>query len=208
MYTVFLVGHFNSPTRTPWSGFWVPDFVSIAYPREGGGRLGLLFILIVPFDFYPCSSSVAKSCLTFCTPVECSMPGFPVLPDISEFAQTHVHWVCDAIQPSHPLSPPSPPAFNLSQHQVILPWVDSVSGGRSTGASASASGLPKNTQDRSPLEWTSWISLQSKGLSRVFSNTTVQKHQIVYLFSIWENSLLETSEAICENLKKLWVQFL
>ena len=83
-----------------------------------------------------------------------------------------------------------------------------ASGGRSTGASASASGLPKNTQDRSPLEWTSWISLQSKGLSRVFSNTTVQKHQIVYLFSIWENSLLETSEAICENLKKLWVQFL
>ena len=168
MYTVFLVGHFNSPTRTPWSGFWVPDFVSIAYPREWGGRLGLLFILIVPFDFYPCCSSVAKSCLTFCTPVECSMPGFPVLPDISEFAQTHVHWVCDAIQPSHPLSPPSPPAFNLSQHQVILPWVDSVSGGQSIGSSASV--LPMCIPDWFPLGLTGLISLLSKGLKNLLQH--------------------------------------
>ena len=126
VYKIFLVGHLNLHTKTPWSGFWVPDFVSIASPGEGGGRLELLFILIVPFDFYLHCSSVAKSCLSFCNPMECSMPGFPVLPDISEFAQTHVHWVSDAIQPSYPLSFASPLAFNLSQHHVIFPWVDSL----------------------------------------------------------------------------------
>ena len=58
-----------------------------------------------------------QSCLTLCEPVDCSMPGFPVLHQLPELAQTHVHQVGDAIQPSHPLSLPSPPAFNLSQHQ-------------------------------------------------------------------------------------------
>ena len=64
-----------------------------------------------------CCCSVAKSYLTLCNPMDCSMPGFPVLHHLLEFAQTHVHWVGDAIQPSHPLWPPSPPALNLSQHQ-------------------------------------------------------------------------------------------
>ena len=82
----------------------------------------------------------------------------------------------DAIQPSHPLSSPSP-ALNLSQHQGLFKWVSSPSGGPSIGVSASTSVLPMNTQDWSPLGWTDWIFLQSKGLSRVFSNTTVQKHQ-------------------------------
>ena len=86
-------------------------------------------------------------------------------------------WVGDAIQPSHPLSSPSPPAPNPSQHQSfpmsqLFTW-----GGQSTGVSASASFLPKNIQGWSPSEWTGWISLHSKGLSRIFSNTTVQKHQ-------------------------------
>ena len=66
-----------------------------------------------------CSSSVIKSCTTFCNPMDCSMPGFPVLQYLPKFAQTHVHWVSDAIQPSPPLSSPSNPAFNLSQHQVF-----------------------------------------------------------------------------------------
>ena len=57
--------------------------------------------------------------------MDCSTPGFPVLHDLPEFAQTHVHWFSDAIQPSHPLSPPSPPAFNLSQHQGLFQWVSS-----------------------------------------------------------------------------------
>ena len=63
-------------------------------------------------------------------PMDCSTPGFPVLHHLLEFAQTHVHWVSDAIQPSHPLLPPSPPALNLSQHQGLFQWVDSASGGQ------------------------------------------------------------------------------
>ena len=61
-------------------------------------------------------SSVAQSCQTLCDPMDCSMPGFPIHHQLPELAQTHVHQVGDAIQPSHPLSSPSPPAFNLSQH--------------------------------------------------------------------------------------------
>ena len=122
-------------------------------------------------------SSVAQSCPTLCDPMNCSTPGLPVNHQLLEFTQTHVHRVSDAIQPSHPLSSPSPLAPSPSQHQSfpmsqLFTW-----GGQSIGVSALASVLPMNTQDWSPLEWTSWISLQSKGLSRVFSKTTVQKHQ-------------------------------
>ena len=63
--------------------------------------------------------------LTLCDPMDCSMPGFPVHHQLPEFTQTHVHWVGDAIQPSHPLSSPFPPAFNLSQHQGLFQWVSS-----------------------------------------------------------------------------------
>ena len=65
-------------------------------------------------------SSVAQSCLTLCNPMDCSAPGFPVHHQLPELAQTYVHRVSDAIQPSHPLSSPSPPAFNLSQHQGLF----------------------------------------------------------------------------------------
>ena len=65
-------------------------------------------------------SSVAQLCPTLCDPRDGSTPGFPVHHQLPELAQTHVHRVGDAIQPSHPLSPPSPPAFNLSQHQGLL----------------------------------------------------------------------------------------
>ena len=124
-------------------------------------------------------SSVAQSCLTLCDPIDCSTPGFPVHHQLLELAQTHVHRVGDVIQPSHPLSSPSPPAFNLSQHQGLLQWMNQffASGAQSIGASASASVLPMNIQDWFPLGWTGWISLQSKGLLSVFSNTTFQKHQ-------------------------------
>ena len=70
-------------------------------------------------------TSVTQSCLTLCHPVDCSMSGLPVHHQLSELAQTHVHWVYDAIQPSHPLLSPSPPAFNLSQHQGLFQWVSS-----------------------------------------------------------------------------------
>ena len=86
--------------------------------------------------------------------------------------QTHDHWVSNAIRPSHPLSSPSP-VLNLYQQMSQL----FSSSDQSIGVSASTSVLPMNTQDWSPLGWIGWISLQSKGLSRVFSNTTVQKHQ-------------------------------
>ena len=70
-------------------------------------------------------SSVAQSYLTLCDPIDCSTPGLPVHHQLLEFTQSHVHWVSDAIQPSHHLLSPSPPAFNLSQHQGLFKWVGS-----------------------------------------------------------------------------------
>ena len=69
--------------------------------------------------------SVAQSCLTLCDPMDCRTPGLPIHHQLPEFTQTHVHWVGVAIQPSHPLSSPSPPAFNLSQHQGFFKGVSS-----------------------------------------------------------------------------------
>ena len=135
-------------------------------------------------------NSVAQSCPPLCDHMDCSMPGFPVHHLFPELAQTHVHQVVDAIQPSHPLSSPSSPVFSLSQHQGLFQWISSSHQvAQSIGASASASVFPVNIQDWSPLEWTGWISLQSKGLSRVSSNTTVQKHQFLGTqLSLWSNS--------------------
>ena len=72
-----------------------------------------------------CCCSVAQSCSTLCNPMDCSMPGLPVHHYLPQLTQTHVHRVSDAIQPSHPLSSPSPPAFNLSQQQGLFTWVSS-----------------------------------------------------------------------------------
>ena len=122
--------------------------------------------------------SVTQSCLTLCDPMNRSTPGLPVHHQLPGFTQTHVHRVGDAIQPSHPLSSPSSPAPNHSQHQGSFPMSQLFTwGGQSIGVSASSSVLPMNTQDWSLLGWTGWISLEFKGLARVFSNTTVQKHQ-------------------------------
>ena len=79
--------------------------------------------MLTPRPLYPNLigfSSVARSCLTLCDPMDCSTPGFPVHHQLPEFTQTHVYQVGDAIQPSHPLTSPSPPAFNLSQHQGLF----------------------------------------------------------------------------------------
>ena len=70
-------------------------------------------------------SSVTQSCLTLCDPMDCRTPGLLVHHQLSELIQTHVHWVGDIIQPSHPLLSPSPPAFNISQHQGLFQWVSS-----------------------------------------------------------------------------------
>ena len=121
-------------------------------------------------------SSVTQSCPTLCDPMNHSTPDLPVHHQLPEFTQTHVHPVSDAIQPSHPPLSPSP-APNPSPHQSLFQWVNSLHEVAKAGVSASASFLPKKSQGWSPSEWTGWTSLQSKGLSRVFSNTTVQKHQ-------------------------------
>ena len=117
---------------------------------------------------------------------------FPVHHQLLELAQTHVHKVSDAIQPSHALLSPSPPAFSLSQHQGLFKWVSFfASGGQSIGVSASELVLSMNIQDWFLLGLTGWISLQSKGLSRVFSNTTVRKHQFFCTqLSLWSISYL------------------
>ena len=133
-----------------------------------------------------------QSCPTFSNPSKCKAPGIPVHHELPELAQTHIHWVGDAIQPSHPVIPfsclqsfPASGSFPMSQFFA--------SGGQSIGVSASAPVLPKTIQDWFPLGWTGLISLQSKGLSRVFSNTTVQKHQFFGTqLSSWSNSHIHT----------------
>ena len=111
-------------------------------------------------------SSVAQSCPTLYDPMDCSMPGFPVHHLLPEFTQTHGLRVSDAIQPSHPLSSPSPPTFNLSQHQSLFKWVSSffASGDQSIVVSASASILPMNIHGWLPLGLTGLTSWQKKGL--------------------------------------------
>ena len=100
---------------------------------------------------------------------------------------------CDDIQPSHPLSSPSLPVFNLSQHQGLFQWVSSSHQvAKVLGVSASASVLPVNIQEWFPLGLTGWISLQSKRLSRVFSHARVQKHQFFNAQSLWSNSQIHT----------------
>ena len=106
-----------------------------------------------------------------------------------ELIQTHVYRVGDAIQPFHFLSSPSPPAFSLSQHQDLFKWVSSSH----QVAKVFEFQLPMYIQDWFPLGLTGWISLQSKGLSRVFSNTTIQKHQFFGAkLSLWSNSHIHT----------------
>ena len=123
-------------------------------------------------------SSVAQSCPTLCDTMDCSTPGFPVHHKLPELSQTHVHWVgwchpttSTSVVPfsSCPQSFPASGSFPRSQFFV--------SGGQSIELSALASVLPINIQDWFPLGWTGLISLQSNGLSKVFSNTTVQKKE-------------------------------
>ena len=145
--------------------FWM--FLLFATPiwnRRAGGRVQL--------------SSVNQWYQTLFNPMNCSTPGLPVHHQLPEFTQTHVHRVGDAIRPSSSSDIPfysCPQSLTASESFPMSQLF--ASGGQSIGVSALASVLPKNTQDWCPLEWTGWISLQSKGLSRVFSNTTIQNHQ-------------------------------
>ena len=145
------------------------------------------------FVVFCCYCSVAKWCLTFGNPMGCSMPGFPVLHHLLKFPQTHDCWVGDAIQLSHillsllclPSVFPSIRVFsNVSTLHIRWP---------SIGASATASVPPMSIQDWFPLGWTGLSSLLSKGLARVFSNTTIKKHQFFNCQpSSWSNSYIST----------------
>jgi len=122
-------------------------------------------------------SSVSQSCLTLCDPMNHSTSALPVLHQLLESTQTHVHWVGDPIQPSPSVillssRPQSFPASGSFQMSELF-----ASGGQKIILSASTSVLPMNTQDWFPLGWTGWISLKSEGLLRVFPSTEFQKHQ-------------------------------
>ena len=135
----------------------------------------------------------AQSCPTLCNPMDCNMPGLPAHHQLPELTQTHVHWVGDTIQPSHPLSSPSPPAFNLSQHQGLFQWVSSyIRWPKYWRFNFSIS--PSNEHPGLiSLGWTGWISLLSKRFSRVFFNITVQKHQFFWAqLSSQSNSHIHT----------------
>ena len=141
------------------------------------GKQRFFFLQIFKNQF----SSVAQSCPSFWDPIDYNTPGFPIQHQLPEIAQTYVHRVGDAIQPSHPLMSPSP-TFNLSQHEGLFQWVSSSHQmAKVLEFSASASVLPMNIQDWFPLGWTGLISLMSKGLSRVFSSSTVQSHQFFHM---------------------------
>ena len=108
-------------------------------------------------------SSVPQSPLTLCNPIDCSTLGLPVHHQLLEFTQTHVHWVGDAIQPSHPLWSPSPPAFNLSEHQGLFKWVSSLHQvAKRLEFQLQHQSFPMNIQDWSPLGLTGWISLSPR----------------------------------------------
>ena len=106
------------------------EWVAIPFSRVDplptqGSNLRFLLCWHILYHLSHQFSSVSPPCLTLCDPMNCSMPGLPVHHQLPELAQTHVHRVSDAIQPSHPLSSPSPPAFNLSQHQGLVQWISS-----------------------------------------------------------------------------------
>ena len=102
---------------------WYEIFKHWKYPKMSRINMALWILMTLwQVQF----SLVAQLCLTLCNPMDCSMPGLPCNHQLLEFTQTHVHWVGDAIQSSHPLSSPSLPPFNLSQHQGLFQWVSSL----------------------------------------------------------------------------------
>ena len=142
-------------------------------------------------NIYSFCRSTDKSCLILCNLMDCSTPGFPVLHYLSEFAQTHVHWVSEAIQPSHPSSLFSPPALNLSQEQGLFQWAGSSH--QVAKVLELQLQLPINIQGWFPLGLTCLISLLSKELSRVFSSTTIRRHQFFGTHPfLWSNSYIHT----------------
>ena len=138
-------------------------------------------------------SLVTQSCPTLCNPMDCSMPGFPVHHQLWEFTQTHVHWVSDDIQLSHPLSSPSPPTFNLSQYQGLFQWVSSSHQVakvlefqlqhqsfqwifRTDSLSVGLLGLPCNPRDSQESSTPQFKRINSSALSFLYSSTLISIH--------------------------------
>ena len=119
------------------------------------------------------------SCVRLCDPKDCSIPGFLVLRHLPDSAQTCIHWVSDAIQPSHPLSPPSPPAFNLSHHHDLFQWVGTSHQVDTKFWSFNFSINP-SVNIQGYLGLTGLIFLQSQGLWRISSSTTIWKQQFFW----------------------------
>ena len=153
---------------------------------------GIMCNTIFKFSFFSSVVTVTKAVapepypfltlLFYCSTLhhcqDCSMPGFPVLHHLLEFAQTHAHWVSDAIQLSYPLSPTSPPALNLSQHQGLFQWVGSLYlVAKVLELQFQHQFFQRILNSWFPLGLTGWISLLSKGFLRAFFNITVQKNQ-------------------------------
>ena len=120
--------------------------------------------------------------------MDCSTPGFPVHHQLPGLTQAHVHRISDAIQPPHPLSSPSPPAFNLSQHHSLFPMSQLfTSGGQSIGVSASTSVLPMNMQELIPfrMDWLDLLSVQEtvKSLLQHHSSKSIDSSVLSFLYS-------------------------
>ena len=141
-------------------------------------------------DVWMHAKSFQSSRIQIHDPMDCSTPGFPVHHHLPEFVQVHVCWISDSIQPSHPLSPSSPSASNLSQHQGLFQWFES--GGQIIGASASASALPKRIQGWFPLRLTGLISLLSNKGGRELKN-----------WCFWTVVLEKTLESPLEGTSRL-----
>ena len=175
----------DSGAKTSWNEFRHHHLIAVQFKARWGFSGGSESACNAgdPADSIPGSgrssgefSSVTQSCLTLWDPMDCSTPGHPVHHQLLEFIQTHVCWVVIHLTISSSVIPFSSclQSFPASGSFPVTRFF--ASGGQSIGASGSASVLPMNIEDWFPLGLTDWISLQSKGLTRVFSNTTVQKH--------------------------------
>ena len=175
---------------------YVYNRVTLLYSRDWHSIINQLYwskkgllTTLVAFDIQ--FSSVAQVCLNLCNPVNCSMPGLPVHHQLPKFTPTHVHWVGDAIQPSHPLSSPSSPAFNLSRHHSLFLMNQLyASGGQSIAASASV--LLMSIQDWFPLGLTDSISLQSKWLWSLLQHHNSKASILQYSAFFMVNSHIHT----------------
>ena len=183
----FSVPHFTPACQLAWYfqasellGLGRTVLCSIAAPMMASSWLLLPYFsryhYFICFSFFNCCS-IVKSCPTLCNAMNYSLPPFPALHSLQEFAQTHVHWVSDAIQQFHPLLPSSPFTLHLFQHQGLFRWISSSHQVAKVLELQLQHVIPMSILCWFPLGLTSLISLLSKGLTRVFTSTTIWKHQ-------------------------------